>query len=393
MRFSGLAPPPPFLPAPGRPALPSDFTPERRKALLLHSLGLEGQRSFFRCRLLRTPPQPFRPPPPPQKLPKTAARLPRHCLRTTKPSLFYHSTSHPRAMSSSNATGSYVAALQELATRCSFAALEDSLRNQFLKGIVSQHLRERLLLEGINGAKIRTYWHIINDGYVGVRLRVRSNSSCDQRVHDIFRTATGCAFHFAKAINARQDELGLKKLCRDNPAFHAWFTRVRHLPFVPDAFRLEFASDLLSDKPSLQPLNAARLDQFERYFRRFWLTNSLLNDIWGPFGNRGARTTNNVEGWHNGLHSRLPSRHPDLAEFLQFLKSAQHAAQNRIQALLLNPLAVAQPHSHVIQTRNNKLHQEMDAFACFISSHPPTFVDVRNYIDRVASSGALTVSH
>ncbi|KAG0415798.1 hypothetical protein HPB47_007029 [Ixodes persulcatus] len=203
----------------------------------------------------------------------------------------------------------------------------------------------------------------------------------------------GCAFHFAKAINARQDELGLKTLCRDNPAVHAWFTRVRHLPFVPDAFRLEFASDLLSDNPSIQPVNAARLDQFERYFRGFWLTNSLLKDIWGQFGNRGARTTNNVEGWHNGLQSRLPSRHPDLAEFLQFLKSAQHAAQNRIQALLLDPLAVAQPQSHVIQTRNNKLHQEMDAFASFISSHPPTFVDVRNYIDRVASSGALPVSH
>ncbi|KAG0440721.1 hypothetical protein HPB47_016202 [Ixodes persulcatus] len=224
-------------------------------------------------------------------------------------------------------------------------------------------------------------------------------SAALQAAINVFRTSSGqpqirgCAFHFAKAINARRDELGLKTLCRDNPAVHAWFTRVRHLPFVPDAFRLEFASDLLSDKPSLQPLNAARLDQFERYFRGFWLTNSLLKDIWGQFGDRGARTTNNVEGWHNGLHSRLPSRHPDLAEFLQFLKSAQHAAQNRIQALLLDPLAVAQPQSHVIQTRNNKLHQEMDAFASFINSHAPTFVDVRNYIDRVASSGALPVSH
>ncbi|KAG0442857.1 hypothetical protein HPB47_015547 [Ixodes persulcatus] len=61
----------------------------------------------------------------------------------------------------------------------------------------------------------------------------------------------GCAFPFAKAINARRDELGLKTLCRDNPAVYAWFTRVRHLPFVPDAFRLEFASDLLTYKPSL----------------------------------------------------------------------------------------------------------------------------------------------
>ncbi|KAH7980846.1 hypothetical protein HPB49_019627 [Dermacentor silvarum] len=58
-----LVPPPPFLPVPGRPPVPwpqwhrmfenfllasgaSDFKPERRKALLIHSLGVEGQRVF-----------------------------------------------------------------------------------------------------------------------------------------------------------------------------------------------------------------------------------------------------------------------------------------------------------------------------------------------------------
>lgn len=61
MSCIGLAPPPPFLPQPGRPPVPwtqwhqifenylvasgvSDVPPERRKALLLHSLGVEGQR-------------------------------------------------------------------------------------------------------------------------------------------------------------------------------------------------------------------------------------------------------------------------------------------------------------------------------------------------------------
>ncbi|XP_072141280.1 solute carrier organic anion transporter family member 4A1-like [Dermacentor andersoni] len=60
MSVSGLAPPPPFLPVPGRPAVAwqqwfrifenyllasgaSDCTPDRRKALLLHSLGVEGK--------------------------------------------------------------------------------------------------------------------------------------------------------------------------------------------------------------------------------------------------------------------------------------------------------------------------------------------------------------
>lgn len=137
----------------------------------------------------------------------------------------------------------------------------------------------------------------------------------------------------------------LKTLCRDDPAVHGWFTRVKRFIFVPDAFRLEFASYLLLDKPSLQPLNTARLDQFERYFRGFLLNNNLLKHIRGQFSNLGAMTANNVEGRYNGLHSRLRSRHPDKAEFLQFLNSAQHAAQNRIKALLLDPLALPQPQS------------------------------------------------
>ncbi|KAH7944976.1 hypothetical protein HPB49_003784 [Dermacentor silvarum] len=63
MSCIGLAQPPPFLHVPGRPPVPwlqwhrmfenfllasgaSDCKPERRKALLIHSLGVEGQRVF-----------------------------------------------------------------------------------------------------------------------------------------------------------------------------------------------------------------------------------------------------------------------------------------------------------------------------------------------------------
>lgn len=41
----------------------------------------------------------------------------------------------------------HVAALRELAASCSFIALDESLRNQFLEGIMSQPLHELLLLE------------------------------------------------------------------------------------------------------------------------------------------------------------------------------------------------------------------------------------------------------
>lgn len=63
MSFPGLAPPPPFLPTPGCPSLPweeweqtftvyllasgaAELPPQRRKAILLHCLGAEGQRVY-----------------------------------------------------------------------------------------------------------------------------------------------------------------------------------------------------------------------------------------------------------------------------------------------------------------------------------------------------------
>ncbi|KAH8020792.1 hypothetical protein HPB51_003781 [Rhipicephalus microplus] len=63
MSVSGLAPPPPFLPTPSCPGVAwpqwirifenyllasgvSDCAPDRRKALLTHSLGVESQQSF-----------------------------------------------------------------------------------------------------------------------------------------------------------------------------------------------------------------------------------------------------------------------------------------------------------------------------------------------------------
>ncbi|CAN7985032.1 unnamed protein product, partial [Ixodes hexagonus] len=125
-------------------------------------------------------------------------------------------------------------------------------------------------------------------------------SAAIQAVMNIFQTTAGlprirgCAFHFAKAINTKRDELGLRALRRDDPEVNKWFVRIRHLPFVPDHCRLLFSSDLLTAKPNQPQLNAARLDQFVRYFRSFWLSHSIIKEIWGQFGNLGPRTTNAV---------------------------------------------------------------------------------------------------
>lgn len=191
----------------------------------------------------------------------------------------------------------------------------------------------------------------------------------------------GCAFHFAKALNTKRDELGLRSICTHINVVARWFQRVRHLPFLPDDFREDFSRDLLAARPLVSPLDAARLEQFAKYFEGFWLTNEVVKDIWGQFENDEPRTTNMVEGWHNGLHSRLTSQHPDLGEFIQFLQLAQYSAQNRIQALLHDPLAVAYPTAAHVSHRN--VRDEMAAFAACLVTSAPCVQEACNYIDRV----------
>ncbi|KAH6932898.1 hypothetical protein HPB50_010628 [Hyalomma asiaticum] len=71
MAFAGIAPPDPFLPTPGRPVQPwprwhdmsrstaasgaSEFSPERRKALLLHSWDPKVNVSSILCLFRRLP--------------------------------------------------------------------------------------------------------------------------------------------------------------------------------------------------------------------------------------------------------------------------------------------------------------------------------------------------
>lgn len=168
-----------------------------------------------------------------------------------------------------------------------------------------------------------------------------------------------------------------------------WFRRIRHLPFVPDALRLSFARDLLQGRPFSTAVEECKLSSFARYFESYWLENASIRDTWGQYGNTGPRTTNYVEGWHNSLHSRLPNRHPTLAEFIQWLQVSQHATQNRIQALLHDSMAVARQPSQEILRRNTQLASEMAMFGSWLESYQATFSDVVRYLDRVADIGIL----
>ncbi|XP_077496437.1 uncharacterized protein LOC144107321 [Amblyomma americanum] len=181
MSISGLAPPPPFLPVPGRPAVAwpqwfrisenyvlasgaSECTPDCRKALLLHSLGVEGQRIFYTLPLPLLDNVKLGEQTATEKTSEDSkgtgdtrpevssydiavAALHAHFSATSNVVAERHRFSR-RVQQAGESVNEYITALRELSATCSFPVEEDSLRDQFVAGISSRSLRERLLLEG-----------------------------------------------------------------------------------------------------------------------------------------------------------------------------------------------------------------------------------------------------
>ncbi|KAL1426244.1 hypothetical protein MTO96_018369 [Rhipicephalus appendiculatus] len=168
MSFPGLAPPPFFLATPGRPPLPweqweqmfnvylvasgaAEFTPERRKAILLHCLGPEGQRIYQTLPAGSTAAAPAVPSAAALAVKDgdksvaatsdeydTALVALRHHFSTSSNVVVERHRFHRRRQHSGESVHDFVAALRELASHCSFVSQDDALRDQIVAGIASK---------------------------------------------------------------------------------------------------------------------------------------------------------------------------------------------------------------------------------------------------------------
>ncbi|KAH7932989.1 hypothetical protein HPB49_006211 [Dermacentor silvarum] len=151
-----LAPPPPFLPVPGRPPVPcpqwhrmfenfllasgaSDFKPERRKTLLIHSLGVEGQRIFSSVLLTSNAAQSGE---------STASGKRSEDIGDVAQPSVYDETIETFKQHFTSTSNVVAERHKGIGFAVVFSNRGNSLRDQFMEGIASQHLRERLFREG-----------------------------------------------------------------------------------------------------------------------------------------------------------------------------------------------------------------------------------------------------
>ncbi|XP_077539836.1 uncharacterized protein LOC144152440 [Haemaphysalis longicornis] len=160
--------PPEFLPTPGKPAIPwtqwhrvfknyllasgSDaHTPARRKALLLHCLGVEGQRVYYAL-----PEQKPSAPPAAEKEESSTsdeyeaavAALDAYFTAKTNVVVERHRFGQ-RTQLPEETAAAFVTALRELSSSCAFGEqVDDLIRDQLVAKTCNHVLRERLLLEG-----------------------------------------------------------------------------------------------------------------------------------------------------------------------------------------------------------------------------------------------------
>lgn len=80
----------------------------------------------------------------------------------------------------------------------------------------------------------------------------------------------------------------------------------------------------------------------------FFMTNTVVKDIWGQFHN-GLCTTKMVEIWPNGLRSRLTSHHPGLESLYNSCESLRTLAKTGFKQGFWIPLRMHVSHRDQLQ--------------------------------------------
>jgi hypothetical protein len=145
-------------------------------------------------------------------------------------------------------------------------------------------------------------------------------------------TVTGCYFHLCQSVQRKVGEIGLKVQYENNDEVRGVIRCLAALAFVPREDVIE-AFELLVES---MPADIEHLDELVTFFEHTYIRgrrqrgrgetyNAALFPIamWNQQAGATdgiARTTNSVEGWHNGIQALFQCHHPTIWSFLTGLQ-------------------------------------------------------------------------
>ena len=139
----------------------------------------------------------------------------------------------------------------------------------------------------------------------------------------------GCLFHLGQSVQRKVAELGLKVDYESNVNFNMSVKSLVALSFVPEEDILDIFNNLADSFPPLD-----RVDELLAYFELTYIQGRDRGQgrergppryppsVWNHFSaprNNIPRTTNAVEGYHNGLNSLFLSQHPSVWKLMDGL--------------------------------------------------------------------------
>ena len=140
-------------------------------------------------------------------------------------------------------------------------------------------------------------------------------------------TVTGCYFHLCQSVMRKVSEIGMKRAYDEDDELRVMVRCLAALAFVPTESVVE-AFEILED--SMPPHDS--MNELLSYFESTYVRGRRLRgrgESYGPamfaiktWNQRDAavegiaRTTNAVEGWHNGLQSLFQCHHPTIWSFM-----------------------------------------------------------------------------
>ena len=144
----------------------------------------------------------------------------------------------------------------------------------------------------------------------------------------------GCLFHYGQCIHCCIQRIGLAAQYNaaelGNP-LRRWVRRTLALPLTPpDQIDLVW-QNIMDDAPVIQ-----EADQFHNYVTNTWIGDNsrFSRNMWNHYDRlEESRTINALEGWHHKINSYIGKPHPNLWEFISFLKKEELFQRIELQRL------------------------------------------------------------